>query len=219
MSSLGRLPEDYYFLPINSGITGNQCVHPCTLRTQDSRPAASGVFGVSPGTWGGHPGSWGGDHEDQDTILTAPSEVVGSFSEQNDKVIVIHEHHHHHHHKNVTEDGEEIKEDKPAQLMEYETRNEASESQQHVSKEKIMPQHSKTRKSEAFKHFFRRFYETLRKRAKYEQMKPEIKAHKKEVPNGDFDDEQEFKTIEVHMMETNPFLEEGFEPIMEYELD
>jgi len=218
-----RLPDDYYFLPISSPIQRSQCVFPCTLRTQ---PEQTSFYGSS----------------------AAGGEVSGSASEQEDKVIVIHEHHHHHHHRNVTdEDPVDVLEtsstqevpfyteapshdfvDPPSFYTGEESRNEASESQQHFSKESM---DNNLSKKKAFKNFFYKFYESLRRRAAQEKQRQRYNEEKAaEYDNhGDYDDVEEkeasdafgdgFKAIRVHTVEVDPFIEEGFEPILEYELD
>ena len=82
--------------------------------------------------------------------------------------------------------------------------------------------------------FFYKFYETLRRRAAQERRRVRNKEIDKnnavvydkdmdyDVVEGkessdDFDDG--FKAIKVHAVEIDPFIEEGFEPILEYELD
>ena len=167
-------------------------------------------------------------------------------------MIVIHEHHHHHHHRNVTEEDQAetldiayTDEEEPSDYYtqgprpEYveppsfytgESRNEASESQQHFSKESL---DKSLEKKKAFKNFFFKFYETLRRRAAHEKKRIQYKesvpndaAYDREEDYGevegkeaseDFDDG--FKAIKVHAVEIDPFIEEGFEPILEYELD
>jgi len=226
-----RLPEDYYFLPISSPIQRSQCVFPCTIRTQPYLQGENSLYTSS-----------------------ASDEVSQAASEQDDKVIVIHEHHHHHHHRNVTDDDEaetlditytEEEEEpsdyytqegpqpeyvEPSNFYMGETRNEASESQQHFSKESL---DKSLKKKKAFKNFFYKFYETLRRRAAQEKKRIQYKesiindavydrdedydeVEGKQVSN-DFDDG--FKAIKVHAVEIDPFVEEGFEPILEYELD
>ena len=218
-----RLPDDYYFLPISSPIQRSQCVFPCTLRTQ---PGQTSFYGSS----------------------ATSGEVSGSASEQEDKVIVIHEHHHHHHHRNVTdEDPVDVLEtsytqevpfyteapshdfvDPPSFYTGVESRNEASESQQHFSKESM---DNNLSKKKAFKNFFYKFYESLRRRAAQEKQRQRYNQEKAaEYDNhGDYDDVEGkeasdafgdgFKAIKVHTVEVDPFIEEGFEPILEYELD
>ena len=218
-----RLPDDYYFLPISSPIQRSQCVFPCTLRTQ---PEQTSFYGSSA------PGG----------------EVSGSASEQEDKVIVIHEHHHHHHHRNVTdEDPVDLLEtafteevpyyteapshdfvDPPSFYTGEESRNEASESQQHFSKESM---DNNLSKKKAFKNFFYKFYESLRRRAAQEKQRQRYNEEKASEydSHGDYDDVEGkeasdafgdgFKAIKVHTVEVDPFIEEGFEPILEYELD
>ena len=226
-----RLPEDYYFLPISSPIQRSHCVFPCTLRMQSDLPGQNSLYPSS-----------------------ASDEVSGAASEQDDKVIVIHEHHHHHHHRNVTDDDDNqadtqdityTEEEEPedfytqAPRPDYvespsfytgESRNEASESQQYYSKESM---DKSLEKKKAFKNFFYKFYETLRRRAAQEKKRvrnKEIIGYNTEVydkdmyydevegkeVSDDFDDE--FKAIKVHAVEIDPFVEEGFEPILEYEL-
>ena len=168
-------------------------------------------------------------------------------------MIVIHEHHHHHHHRNVTEEDQAetldiayTDEEEPSDYYtqgprpEYveppsfytgESRNEASESQQHFSKESL---DKSLEKKKAFKNFFYKFYETLRRRAAQEKQRArnkEIIGHNADVYDEDmYHDEAEgkevsddfddgFQAIKVHAVEIDPFIEEGFEPILEYELD
>ena len=227
-----RLPEDYYFLPISSPIQRSHCVFPCTLRTHPDLPRQNSLYPSS-----------------------ASDEVSGAASEQDDKVIVIHEHHHHHHHRNVTDDDDNqsdaqdityTEEEEPedfytqAPRPDYvespsfytgESRNEASESQQYYSKESM---DKSLEKKKAFKNFFYKFYETLRRRAAQEKQRVRnkgISGHNADVydkdmyyydqvegkdVSDDFDDG--FKAIKVHAVEIDPFVEEGFEPILEYEL-
>ena len=229
---LTRLPEDYYFLPISSPIQRSHCVFPCTLRTHPDLPRQNSLYPSS-----------------------ASDEVSGAASEQDDKVIVIHEHHHHHHHRNVTDDDDNqadtqdityTEEEEPedfytqAPKPDYvessgfytgESRNEASESQQYYSKESM---DKSLEKKKAFKNFFYKFYETLRRRAAQEKKRvrnKEIIGYNTEVYDKDmyYDDQVEgkevsddfddgFKAIKVHAVEIDPFVEEGFEPILEYEL-
>ena len=157
---------------------------------------------------------------------------TGAYSQQDDKVVVIHEHHHHHHHKNVTDDGEEYDqmdeeplEEQHDEIWPTEYRNEASESQQHISKEAVIQ--ADNQKTKFFKNFFYKFYETLRKKAavkrlqiKHEEKKYYVSAKSKLETRGETGlNNEDYKPIQVHMVETDPFIDEGFELIPEYELD
>ena len=222
-----RLPDDYYFLPISSPIQRSQCVFPCTLRTQLGQPGQNNFYSES-------------------------GEVSGAASEQDDKVIVIHEHHHHHHHRNVTDEDEagaldtsytdeedpsdfytqaprpEYNGESPSFYTSVGSRNKASESQQHYSTESM---DNSLEKKKAFKNFFYKFYESLRRRAAQEKQRQRYNQEKaaEYYNHGDYYDVEGkeasdafgdgFKAIKVHTVEVDPFIEEGFEPILEYELD
>ena len=220
-----RLPDDYYFLPISSPIQRSQCVFPCTLRTQPGQPG-------------------------QNSFYSESGEVSGAASEQDDKVIVIHEHHHHHHHRNVTDEDEagaldtsytdeedpsdfytqaprpEYNGESPSFYTSVGSRNKASESQQHYSTESM---DNSLEKKKAFKNFFYKFYETLRRRAAQEKQrirnreKAKTTAFYEETDYDEVEAKEDFgdgfKAIKVHAVEIDPFIEEGFEPILEYELD
>ena len=158
---------------------------------------------------------------------------TGAYSQQEDKVVVIHEHHHHHHHRNVTEVGEEYdqmdgepEEEQHEETWPSEYRNEASESQQHISKETVTQEDNK--KTKFFKNFFYKFYETLRMKAalKRLQIKEEedklyyVNAESKAETNEETEfNNDDYEPIQVHVVETDPFIDEGFELIPEYELE
>ena len=181
---------------------------------------------------------WSADYS-MDRDILPPDDTEGAFSEQDDKVIVIHEHHHHHHHKNVTGDeyDEESREENVEEVtVQPEWRNEASESKQVMSKEKTQDGRQKKRKFGAFQNFFRKFYENMRRKAQQEKVQlKKKKIEKKQVESlvlpaaiprpvriieMPFTNEKGFKQVKVHLIqpEVNPFLEDGFEPILEYEL-
>ena len=151
----------------------------------------------------------------------------------------------HHHHRNVTDEDEadaldtsytdeedpsdfytqaprpEYNGESPSFYTSVGSRNKASESQQHYSTESM---DNSLEKKKAFKNFFYKFYETLRRRAAQEKQR--IRNREKAKTTAFYDEVETkedfgdgFKAIKVHAVEIDPFIEEGFEPILEYELD
>jgi len=257
-----RLPEDYYFLPISSPIQRSQCVFPCTIRTQPYIQGENSLYASSASDEVSQAASEQDDkviviHEhhhhhhhrnvtddDQAETLdiityTDEEEEPSDYYTQGPRSEYVEP-------SSSFYTGESRNEEEPSDFYtqgpraEYvepssfytgESRNEASESQQHFSKESL--DNKSLKKKKAFKNFFYKFYETLRRRAA--QDKKRIQYKENVIKDAVYDEEEEydeaegkeasddfddgFKAIKVHAVEIDPFVEEGFEPILEYELD